>query len=321
MKTIRWGMIGCGDVTEVKSGPGFYKADHSMLYGVTNRTISKAYDYAKRHSIEKVFKSAEELIADDNIDAVYIATPPSSHKGYALQCAAAKKVCYIEKPMALNYQECVEIMDAFHQTKTKAYVAYYRRQLDQFVTIKNMIESKQIGNVRFVEFSLYRPALDDETEGNWHVNPDISGGGPFMDLAVHELDILDYILGEITEAKGIYQNQASLYQPEDIVSACFKFKNGVTGTGIWCFTAYKSVDMIKIVGDQGSVTFECYGQSPIILETKNSRTELPIQMPMHVHQNLIQSVVDELNGIGNCPSTIESAARTARICDMIYGRL
>lgn len=321
MKTIRWGMIGCGDVTEVKSGPGFYKANNSMLYGVTNRTISKAYDYAARHPVTKVFETAEELIHDNNIDTVYIATPPDSHKKYALLCAEARKVCYIEKPMALNYKECTEIINAFQKTDTKAYVAYYRRRLERFTKAKELIENNKIGSVKFVNVSFYRPASKQEIEGCWRVIPEISGGGIFMDIAAHTLDALDYILGEITIAKGVCQNQAALYQPEDNVSACFTFENGITGTGIWCFTAFKQVDRVQIVGDEGSLTFECFGTGPLVLETKKEQIEISVETPQHVHQNLIQSIVNELNGTDYCPSTLESAARTAKICDMIYGKL
>lgn len=321
MRTIRWGMIGCGDVTEVKSGPGFYKAANSMLYGVMNRTLGKAYDYAGRHPVSRVYETAEELIGDDNIDAVYIATPPSSHKRFALLCAQAGKVCYIEKPMALNYKECTEIIDAFKKTNTKAFVAYYRRRLERFMKVKDLVESGEVGRVRFVEVSYYRPADKQGINGGWRVNPEISGGGIFMDIAVHALDALDFILGEIKTANGICRNQAGLYEAEDNVCACFAFENSVTGTGIWCFNAFKQEDRIQIVGEKGRISFECFGKGPVLLETEAEKVEFAVEMPVHVHQNLIQSIVDELNGIGSCPSTVESAARTAKVCDMIYGRL
>ncbi len=320
MKTIRWGMIGCGNVTEVKSGPGFYKANNSILYGVTNRTISKAYDYAKRHPVEKVFETVKGLIYDENIDAVYIATPPNNHKEYALMCADAKKVCYIEKPMALDYAECLEIINAFEKANVKAYVAYYRRRMDKFMKAKAIIDNNTLGDIRFVRVALYRQPQKEEIEGCWRVVPEIAGGGIFMDMAVHELDILDYMLGEMVEAKGIYENQGKIYKPEDNVTACFRFKSGVTGTGVWCFNAYQSVDVIEVVGSLGGITFECFGAGPITLETKKGKQEIAVETPQHVHQNLIQSIVDELNGVGECPSTLLSAARTSRVCDMIYGR-
>src|SRR5688500_4072884 len=108
MDEIRWGIIGCGDVTEVKSGPGFQKARGSALVAVMRRDRAKAEDFARRHGVPRAYTDAEALIADPDVDAVYIATPPSSHRALALQVAAARKPCLVEKPMAMTHDECVE---------------------------------------------------------------------------------------------------------------------------------------------------------------------------------------------------------------------
>src|SRR6184192_2580039 len=97
MKTIRWGIIGCGDVTEVKSGPAFQKASNSALVAVMRRDAAKAADYAARHGVPRWYADARELIADADVDAVYVATPPSSHEEYAIMAAEAAKPIYVEK--------------------------------------------------------------------------------------------------------------------------------------------------------------------------------------------------------------------------------
>jgi 1,5-anhydro-D-fructose reductase (1,5-anhydro-D-mannitol-forming) len=103
---IRWGMIGCGDVTEVKSGPGFQKAAGSALMAVMRRNGGLAADYARRHGVPRCYDRADALLADDEVDAVYIATPPDTHADYALLAAAASKPAYVEKPMARHTPEC-----------------------------------------------------------------------------------------------------------------------------------------------------------------------------------------------------------------------
>jgi predicted dehydrogenase len=108
---IRWGIIGCGDVTEVKSGPGFQKAEHSQLVAVMRRNGKLAEDYAKRHHVPKWYDDAEAMIHDPEVDAIYIATPPGFHKEYTIAAANANKPVYVEKPMARNYQECLDMMD------------------------------------------------------------------------------------------------------------------------------------------------------------------------------------------------------------------
>lgn len=320
MKTIHWGMVGCGDVTEKKSGPCFYKARNSSLLAVTNRTIAKAEDYAQRHGVPRVYKSIDEMLEDSEIDAIYIATPPDSHKDYSIMCANARKVCYVEKPLALCYSDCVDMIKAFELTDTKAFAAYYRRRMPRFLEVKELIDSGTIGDVRFVHISYYRPVSEREKSGYWHVRPEISGGGIFMDIAVHQLDALDFLIGKISDAKSIYSNQGGYYEPEDMLNCVFSFENGVHASGDWCFTAGVRKDCIEIVGSSGKITFECFGTSPILLETERNISEITPEVQEHVQMGLIQSIVDELNGEDTCPSTLISAARTAWVCDKIYGR-
>ena len=109
-RIINWGIIGCGKVTEVKSGPAFNLANNSKLVAVMRRTGKLAEDYAYRHNVPKWYDNANDLINDPEVDAVYVATPPASHKDYALAVADANKIVYVEKPMALNYSECLEMI-------------------------------------------------------------------------------------------------------------------------------------------------------------------------------------------------------------------
>ena len=140
MKSVRWGIIGCGDVTEVKSGPGFQKARNSELVAVMRRNAKLAEDYAIRHGVSRWYDNADALIHDPGVDAVYIATPPDSHKDYALAVARAGKPAYVEKPMALNYSECLAMIQAFEQAGVPLFTAFYRRALPRFLKIKSMLD-------------------------------------------------------------------------------------------------------------------------------------------------------------------------------------
>lgn len=318
MKTIRWGIIGCGNVTEVKSGPGFQKADHSQLVAVMRRNGALAKDYAERHGVPKWYDDAQALIHDPDVDAVYIATPPSSHKEYTLAVARAGKPVYVEKPMALNHAECLEMIAACQSAGVPLFVSYYRRALPRFLKVKELIESGAIGDVRFVTVTLYqRPAPDelDPSRLPWRVVPEIAGGGKFLDLASHTLDFLDYYFGPICSVQGMAANQGRLYSAEDIVTGTFVFESGAHGVGVWCFTAFQDYDMNEIVGTRGKIAFSSFGVEPVVLTTIEGVTEFPIPNPPHVHQPLIQTIVNELNGIGKCPSTGVTGARTTWVMD------
>lgn len=320
MKTIRWGIVGCGDVTEVKSGPGFQKARNSSLVAVMRRNSVLAKDYAERHGVPRWYDDAGALINDPGVDAVYIATPPSSHKEYTIMAAKAGKPTYVEKPMALNHSACIEMIDSCSAAAVPLFVAYYRRSLDRFLKIKELLDSGLIGDVRFVNITFYQPVREDELNRDelpWRVLPEIAGGGRFVDLAAHQLDFLDYALGPIRSAYGFSANQAELYPAEDIVSGAFVFESGVQGTGTWCFSAADELDRTEIIGSNGRIIYSTFDDTPITLITPSGKKEFAIGYPVHIQQPLIQSIVDTLNGAGICPSTGSSAARTTWVMDQM----
>jgi predicted dehydrogenase len=323
LRTIRWGIIGCGDVTEVKSGPALQKARNSELVAVMRRNGEKAKDYALRHGVPKWFDNAEGLIDAPEVDAVYVATPPSSHMEYTIRAARARKPVYVEKPMARTFEECQAMIETCATASVPLFVAYYRRALPRFLRIKELLDSREIGEVRFVTVTLYqRPDTADLDRRNlpWRVTPEISGGGKFLDLASHMLDFLAYVLGPIEKAQGIASNQGKLYPAEDIVSGNFRFESGVQGIGVWCFTAFNQVDLTEIVGAKGKIAFATFDSSPVVLTTGNGREEFTIENPPHIQQPLIQTIVDELNGMGNCPSTGVTGSRTNWVMDQMLKR-
>jgi len=320
MKTIRWGIIGCGNVTEVKSGPGFQKARNSSLVAVMRRSGELARDYAQRHGVPRWYDAAKGLIHDPEVDAVYVATPPSSHKDYTILAAQAGKPVYVEKPMALNFGDCQEMIEVCRSAQVPLFVAYYRRALPRFLKIKELLEAQAIGDVRFVTMTLYMKPRPDELDPQnlpWRVIPEVAGGGRFVDLGSHMFDFLDYIFGPIGEARGFAGNQQDLYPAEDGVTAAFVFESGLQGVGVWNFGAFDEVDMTEIVGSKGKISFSTYDAEPVVLTTGDGVTEFDIEYPQHIQQPLIQTVVDDLNGVGRCPSTGESAARTTWVMDQI----
>ncbi|HWU39628.1 MAG TPA: Gfo/Idh/MocA family oxidoreductase [Candidatus Acidoferrum sp.] len=318
MRTISWGMIGCGDVTEVKSGPGFQKAKHSRLVAVMRRNGDMAKDYARRHGVPKWYDTADALIADPEVDAVYIATPPHAHKPYTLMVARAGKPVYVEKPMAMNFAECQAMLEACRAANVPLLVAYYRRALDRFLKVKQIVETGEIGQPRAVTIALHRPHVPPPPGvTDWRVDPAVAGGGRFVDLACHTLDFLDYVLGPIRTAHGVATNQAKHHPAEDIVAAAFEFSSGVEGVGLWWFASLITMDRTEILGTLGRVTFSTFDETPILIQIGGQMTECTIPYPPHVQQPLIQTVVNQLNGHGPCPSTGETAARTSWVMDQI----
>jgi predicted dehydrogenase len=308
MDKIRWGMIGCGDVTEVKSGPAFNKVNDSSLVAVMRRDAEKAKDYAQRHGVPKWYNDAQQLINDDEVNAIYIATPPAFHEEYAIASINAEKPVYIEKPMALNYASANMIAKVAEEKNVKVSVAHYRRGQPLFNKIKQLLSEKVIGDVRFAKLEFYKKSLNKEAlqipKVAWRVNPEIAGGGLFHDIAPHQIDLIYWFFGAVEKAFGYSANQAGLYEADDIVSGNILFQSGVIFNGLWCFNvAEKNVkDFCEIQGSEGLMRFPIFEHKKIEI-IKNGRTEEILFEPLqHVQQPLIQKVVNYFLGKGPNPT-------------------
>lgn len=319
MKTYRWGIIGCGRVTEIKSGPAYQKTEGFELLAVMRRDTAKGKDFAKRHNIPKFYAFADDLIKDPKIDAIYIATPPDSHEHYALKVAAAGKICCIEKPMAPSFEACLNINKAFKTAKLPLFVAYYRRSLPRFTQIKTWIDQNAIGNIRHINWHLSKPAnnLDLSKTYNWRTDATIAPGGYFDDLASHGLDLFTFLLGDISQANGIAVNQQGLYTAKDAVSANWLHKSGVTGSGSWNFGSEKREDLVQIYGNYGKIEFSVFDEKPISLERSGITKQMAIANPKHIQLYHVQNIRQHLLGQATHPSTGKTAAHTAWVMDKI----
>ncbi len=323
MDSVRWGFIGCGEVTEKKSGPAFNQVKDSSIVAVMSRNADRARSYAKRHHVPRWYTDAQALIDDPSVNAVYVATPPSSHATYAIMSMRAGKPCYVEKPLASSYDDCARVNRVSQETHVPCFVAYYRRYLPYFQKIRELLENRCIGKVLNVQIRYACPPREVDfnapDERPWRLLPDIAGGGYFYDLAPHQLDLLQQLFGVITHAEGYSANLAGIYNVEDTVSASFQFENGVVGSGSWCFAGHESGrdDRIELIGDEGILTFSVFDYDPIHLYTSDGKEEITVPNPQYVQQPLIQSVVDTLLGKDDCQCTSLSATPTNWALDKI----
>jgi len=326
MKKIRWGIIGCGDVTELKSGPAFNKVNNSELVAVMRRDAAKAKDYARRHHVPKWYSDASELINDPDINAVYIATPPSSHEEYTMAVLEAGKPVYVEKPMTIHAASAEKMMNAVAEKNGKLTIAHYRRAQPLFKKIKQLVIDKAIGNIRFARLALYkkpytRQDLDFEKTA-WRVDPALAGGGLFHDLSPHQLDLMYYFFGEPEKATGLANNQGGLYGADDMVTGCILFKSGVQFSGIWSFnvSGLDEEDQCEIVGDRGKIIFSFFEHRPITLIVDGKLEMLSFDPIQHVQQPMIEQVVNYFLDEGPNPDTAAEGVQVMKLIDSFTAR-
>jgi len=317
---VRWGIIGCGDVCEVKSGPAFNKVPNSKLVAVMRRDEAKAKDYAKRHNVPKYYTDADELIQDDEINAIYIATPPASHEAYALKAMKAGKPVYIEKPLTVNCASCERMIAAMNQFEVPAVCAHYRRALPLYQKVKSLIQQGVIGNVRLIDLRLFQsPTVNviTKTDDNWRINPELSGGGLFHDLAPHQLDILYWIFGKPVSHQGRSLNQSVTYNAPDVTSLEILFNDAILMQGLWAFqvSTHAVEDRCRIIGDKGYLSFPFFGKTTLELSTSGSPESIEFIYPENIQLPMISEVVRYFRGEGDNPCTLDEALVTMKMMD------
>lgn len=320
MKNIRWGILGCGNVTEVKSGPAYQKVNGFEITAVMRRNRAKAEDYANRHGIEKFYHDADVLINDTAVDAVYIATPPDSHMYYALKVAEAGKPCCIEKPLTPSYKDSLTIYQSFKEKGLPLFVAYYRRSLPRFAGIKDWLENDEIGIVRCINWNLYKAPNEFDLSGvyNWRTDPKVAPGGYFDDLASHGLDLFTFLLGNIIEVGGLSLNQQKLYGAHDAFAAHWLHKVGITGTGNWNFGCDHSLDRVEIIGSKGRIEFSVFEENPIVLNQNGKKQEVFIENPKNIQLHHVENMRRQLVEKNyNHPSSGLTALHTSWVMSQI----
>lgn len=341
-KTITWGIIGCGDVVETKNGVPTYTADHSQLAGIWNRTREKAEAWVARHGHGRVYDSMEELLGDPEIDIVYVATTPDCHKEQAIAVARAGKDCYLEKPIALSWEEAEEIEAAFDEAGKRCFVAHYRRGMPRYKKAKELLDSGAIGKIRGVQVIRTQRQTAEEMlpydEKPWRVRAEVSGGAHFYEGDAHMLDLIDFLVGPIEDFSLEVTNQTGFYEAEDAVALSGITDSKVLVSAIWCYATYKAIDKFLIFGDFGSLEFPYYDNAASLrLETiagdpadaighegvmggVREEAQLNIKLIGTLQDDYpgfgqIQDIVNVLRGVPGavCTSTLENAMRTLRI--------
>ena len=322
MQEIRWGIIGCGNVAEVKSGPAFNKVPNSRLLAVMRRDKVLLKDYALRHNVPYTFNNAADLIQHPEVDAVYIATPPNVHEQYAIEALRANKFVYVEKPMATTVAACLNMQKVANELDGKLVIAHYRRALPLFLKVKELLQQNEIGKVYTVKINMQKNAANASYYiNNWRVNKATAGGGLFYDLAPHQLDLVIYFFGEAFNYKGTANNKAGLYEVEDTVKGKMQLQNDIEFIGDWCFAAATDIekDEFIIQGEKGSIQFEVFGQHLIIVK-EGQKEVIHFEPPAHIQQPMIEKIVNYFLDKGPNPCSAQDAISSMHVMEsFVYG--
>jgi predicted dehydrogenase len=341
-RRVSWGIIGCGDLVERKSGSAFSRCERSRLFGVMRRSGERAADFARRHGVPFWTTDASALIHHPEVDAVYIATPPAHQLAYGLEVCAAGKPCLVEKPVGRSAGECAQLVEAFRKRDLPLFASYYRRHLPKFRRVAELLAEGRLGRVVSISYRAAAPA----PKSGWRLSPELSGGGLFFDLAGHVLDLFDAWFGPLELLGGGAVNANAAHDVEDAACLTFRTPEGALGSASWNFAAARQWDALEIAGTAGRVELECMDcDSPLRLEIRRERAaglggsppplarrlssalrrrrrrsewlarEWRFAQTPHLYQPLVQTVVDAILDGGGAEASGAAALRASRLMD------
>ncbi|MDF1567693.1 MAG: Gfo/Idh/MocA family oxidoreductase [Spirochaetaceae bacterium] len=325
---IRWGVIGAGDVVERKSGMPLKTLNGSSWTALMRRNLDEGRRIARRFGVPNVYGKVSQILEDPRVNAVYIATPPSSHASLAIQALGAGKSVYLEKPMALNADEARLIVDAVAETGGKLTVAHYRRALPAFLKVGELLSSGAVGTPLFARIRVLQPTVSSIAAAeadSWRLNPQVSGGGLFHDLSPHQLDLMLRWFGDMTEGSG---RSACLLGGDvgdgapDYVAGNMRLSTGVEFDGLWCFAVDspdRSAEDCEIYGSTGRIRFSFFGEK-IQLESSRNSEVFSFAKPEWIQESMIARTVDYFLGDGPNPCSAEDGLETMRMMDALSGR-
>ena len=252
--TVRWGLIGTGDIARKRVAAALRDSPSCDLVAVSRARAQLAEPFAREFGAKRWYPGWRELLADDEIDAVYVATPVHLHAEQTIAAAEAGKHVLCEKPMAIDVAECDRMIAACGAHGVQLGVAYYRHFYPAVARIKTLAASGEIGGpvvAQINAFERFNPAPDDPR--HWFVRKAQAGGGPMFDFGCHRIEVLLNVLGPIADVTAVLTNAAFEREVEDTAAAAFRFRSGACATLTVTHAAAEAQDTLDLYGTRGSV--------------------------------------------------------------------
>ncbi|MDX6446874.1 MAG: hypothetical protein QOH71_3948 [Blastocatellia bacterium] len=321
MKKLGWGLIGCGDIAQRRVAPALRDLPSCELIAVNRAQSELAPAFAKEFGARRWYLDWKKLLLDEDIDAVYIATPVHLHAEQAVAAAEAGKHVLCEKPMAMNVCECDRMIDACRAHKVKLGVAYYRHFYPVVERIKAILKSGEIGTPVLAQvnaFERFDPAADHPR--SWLLKKDIAGGGPMFDFGCHRIEVLTNIFGPITEVKAMIANAVFDREVEDTASALFRFEQGASAVLSVSHAAAEPKDSLRIFGSVGSIRVSILNQGKMRV-TGRLGERYEVHAPhANLHEPLIEDFVKAVLTDREPGVSGQTGRAVARIEEAIYAQ-
>ena len=299
---LKWGIIGSGDVVDRLVQKSFLIKNISKVVSIYSDNYNQANLLAKKHDLGTATKSLKSIILSKEINSIYIATPPSSHAYYIKLFANNKKNILCEKPLAINEKDLLDIEKICKKNKVSLITSFYRRYLKRFIEIKKIIKNQNIGKVITFNYRLFHspknhptaPIKSNNSKSTaWRFIKKISGGGNFIDMGAHAIDMITYLMGDIKKIQIMKKNYLKFYNVEDTLITNIELKNKIIGQAAWSSVTDKTEDFFEIFGSKGTLSFSLNFDDRVIIKLKNKKIVKRIPFNKPFHKNLINETINK----------------------------
>jgi predicted dehydrogenase len=320
LDTIRWGLVGCGDIAEKRVAPALRESPGSTLAAVARAQADKAADFAARHGASRSYADWRDLVRDDGIDAVYVATPVRLHAEQAVAAAEAGKHVMCEKPMALDPASCDRMIAAARAHGVRLGVAYYRHHYPLVRRLRALLESGELGDPVLAQMQAFEPF--DPGPGHpraWLLRRGESGGGPMADFGCHRVEVLLDLLGPLAGAQGAScRARFRDREVEDTCIATLRFRGGASAVIAVTHAAYERRDTLEIYGTLGSAHVGVLNAGTVRVVTAAGTREEHHPPHANLHQPLVEDFVAAVRDGREPAVTGAVGLEVARAIEMIY---
>ncbi len=259
--SIGWAIIGVGDYADSRGAPGINQAEGAELVAVYGRDQGRGEAFAEKHGAKTAYTSVEDLLTDSRIDAVYITSPNHLHAPYTTMAANAGKHVLVEKPLALNVAEGVEVLRVCRDRGVNVGVGLHLRHHPGHIETRRLVADGVLGTV-----ALAQSQIGQGERGNvypepraglrdWWTHPELVGGAfAMLTIGVHAIDDLQFLLGQVVvEIAAITDGQTSERPLEDLATMCLRFDGGTIGTMCCGMRLPEFQNDVALYGSEGKV--------------------------------------------------------------------
>jgi predicted dehydrogenase len=319
MRVLQWGIIGCGDIVRRRVGPALKSLPGCAIAGVARRDPNRLDGCCGELQAGRGFADWRELVRDDAIDAVYIATPVRAHCEQVLAALEHGKHVLCEKPLGMDAEECRQMRAASRRSAAVLGVAYYRHYYPAVLRMKAIIESGEIGDVLLVTTvacETFRPAQDHPRR--WILDKSRAGGGSLMDFGCHRIEVLFHLLGNEIAAGGVGGHIYRDHDVEDTATVAIRFENGANGVVSVTRGGTLAQDVVCIQGTRGVVRVDNLngGWLTVTGDTGTRQETLPCHANPHLP--LIEAFCNAVREKRPPDVDAETGWRVQRIIDAVY---